>query len=86
MAIPDQLPNQTMNTTDYPRCETCRFWSWMHPGTGVKKCEAADHFSDFNKSLEGEEQDFSSYDDVFTGPRFGCVHHQPRTQSTDTAR
>ncbi len=63
-------------------CDTCKWWgvaTWYRHSRGSRK--ACEHIGD-NPALKDSgvspihDNDFGS--ELFTGPKFGCIHHEPR--------
>lgn len=59
-----------------PTCKTCRWWDRPWPNREVNKRSCA--------ALEDRDGDDAVIDDdgtsrpLYTGPDFGCVHHEPK--------
>jgi hypothetical protein len=62
--------------TDYPRCKACRFWDTLiqtHTPTEMF-CECVNPAVRNNTTSDGA----APLGDFFTGPNFGCIHHEPK--------
>lgn len=74
-----------MHDMTYPRCETCKHWA----GTYYKghepnrRCEVLTKGL-FNVCFVAREDEMIpsgwDVDEIETGPRFGCVHHEERNE------
>lgn len=72
-------------------CKTCRWWhqTWILPvgaityrkcagGIDVSAFESADEYLDLNGSEPLLKDSDGGSANMFTGPDFGCVHHDPK--------
>lgn len=67
------------------RCNTCKWWSVLSGyRPGVHYCKhpkiAEDDGQDFG--TDGMVYPYSEGTGMFTGPDFGCVHHEPHSLKT----
>lgn len=74
--------------TNYPRCRTCRWWETREVERRtliprfVKPCLRMSGVAHLNAKTDSALP--NTPDRFWTGPDFGCVHHEPRQpESTD---
>ena len=68
-------------------CDTCKWWgvkTWMRYRRGDSRC--CEHVTSFmgdypHSALQAvHDNDYGS--EVFTGPKFGCIHHEEMPRAT----
>lgn len=64
-----------MDKSGWPRCEACKFWLTGFADHG--KCAHPRLFDANAEHLDGAI-DGEAYSGIYTGPEFGCVHHEDK--------
>jgi hypothetical protein len=61
-------------------CDTCKWWGDkdISAGENMSFCEK-DLMPGIPDSIQAEDiPKFSGYARIVTGPKFGCIHHEPK--------
>lgn len=83
----DSWPKQSLPIVDQSaaldmeRCKTCRWWDGPKTEPWAGHVAECDHprFSAGRYTYPDGCCDSGGYGGVYTGPEFGCIHHEPRT-------
>lgn len=64
------------------QCQTCMFWDGPRPDLDDpgehSKCLHPKVGAEDTAEVRDGAQDGESYGGIFTGPEFGCIHHQEK--------
>lgn len=75
--LPTRRKETSMNKEDYPRCKTCRWWSGGKDTGHLRSiCRCIENSGPINDRSGATASGGSQGADIFTGPAYGCVHHE----------
>ena len=63
-------------------CDTCKWWG-IQVFTTKRECTMAQTMTGYNHADGDAGVTFNTYDgstELHTGPKFGCVHHEPKEE------
>lgn len=61
---------------EYPKCKTCRWWKGRDAHTNKQhKCSHQKLATLLSEPLDGADGRGNC---IYTGPDFGCIHHEPK--------